>query len=157
MSDAICKRIKQLENQNRKLMKLLETTLQITNEDTAKYIELQNEAKLLQRVLVDLENQKQHLEKDLEKQLRIIEIKLDKAIKDIQREKPETQELHSGSEQLKIVIKNLVQEKERLLSDIKLVTKKNVRLKQDIAVLQNNYVSVSSIGVEILIGKLASI
>lgn len=158
MSDAISRRIKQLESQNQKFKRLLESTLQITCEDSAKCEQLKNEANYLKKALSDLENQKKQLEEELKPHLiRVggrtkgaadvnIRYQLNNTLNDIQRESVEFEHLKTDDEYLKEVITNLEQEKEQLMNNIRLVQKvneennnlveENVKLKQELALLQ---------------------
>lgn len=136
MSEAISKRIKQLENQNEKLRKLLKCTLQITSEESAKCLQLQDEASNLKQILDDLENQKLQLENELTFNLERdywipdetmkksnIQTKLDKALIDLQTSSSEIQNLDVENEYIKELVSELEREKEMLLHDIKLVQK----------------------------------
>lgn len=182
MSEAISKRIKQLENQNEKLSKLLKCTLQITSEESAKCLHLQSEASNLKTILDDLENQKLQLENDLTFNLERdywipdetlkkvnIQTKLDKALSDLQTSSSEIQNLDVENEYIKELISELEREKEMLLHDIKLVQKadeenkilaeENLKLRAELARLQDLTVSKipSSCSIEDLMQKLEDI
>lgn len=182
MSEAISKRIKQLENQNEKLRKLLKCTLQITSEESAKCLHLQSEASNLKTILDDLENQKRQLENDLTFNLERdywipdetlkkvnIQTKLDKALSDLQTSSSEIQNLDVENEYIKELISELEREKEMLLHDIKLVQKadeenkilaeENLKLCAELARLQDLSVNKipSSCSIEDLMQKLEDI
>lgn len=181
MSEAISKRIKQLENQNEKLRKLLKCTLQITSEESAKCLHLQSEASNLKKILDDLENQKLQLENDLTLNLEHdywipdetlkkvnIQTKLDTALSDLQTSSTEIQNLKVENEYIKELVGELEREKQMLLHDIKLVQKadeenkilaeENLKLQAELAQLQDLSTKIpSSTSIEDLIHKLEEI
>ncbi|KAF7264806.1 hypothetical protein GWI33_022336 [Rhynchophorus ferrugineus] len=166
MSDNIARKIRKLENQNSKFKRLLETTLQITSEETAKCLNLRKESSYLKRAVFELEGQKKQLEDELNMYLsdnpefagpkirnlnnEDLDIKdiLNTVLKDVERESQEVEGLKIDDKNLKEIIVNLNQEKEHLLKNIELIkhaneennrlAEENLKLRQELASLQKD-------------------
>ncbi|CAG9763372.1 unnamed protein product [Ceutorhynchus assimilis] len=174
MSDAISTKIRQLEVQNEKLRRLLDSTFEITRQDAAKCRKLTLEVDFLRQAIVDLENQKQELEDELmneyldkdhsDNNKADIECRLKSALDDIQRGSSEIKQLNPEGPYLTDALVELEKEKELLLSDIELLKKaneqqnafvqENLLLKQEIANLETIPASISN---QDLVDKLVSI
>ncbi|CAG9840618.1 unnamed protein product [Diabrotica balteata] len=138
----ILKHIKHLENQNKKLRNLLDSTKNVANQEVERFSMLQDETKYLEQTVDNLEKEKQELDdlltsvlsKDegnmnlilmkLEREHSKLRDKLDEAHTKIQLKTEEVVSLRTEDAVLKEVISNLEATKKSLLGRIKLIEDK---------------------------------
>ncbi|CAH1159162.1 unnamed protein product [Phyllotreta striolata] len=134
------KHIKQLENENNKLRKLLKTALEVANKDSASFMRLKLESEVLESEISNLEKEKQQLEDtmasiktegahphklqqiiySLEKEHVDLRCRLEQVLTEIRKGYLEIDQLKSEDAELKKTILKLENDKKNLLAKFNL-------------------------------------
>ncbi|KAG5893770.1 hypothetical protein JTB14_005437 [Gonioctena quinquepunctata] len=159
------KRMKQLENQNLKLRKLLETAMEISTQDTTGISSLKIEAQQLTDTLNDLEREKRELEQrlssvlagneeeiihNLEQEHVELKQRLEEVLNEIWHDNSVVEDLKSEGSKLKQALSELESEKSKLLEKLEMIEARKSSISQisqkiheKLSNLQNKKVSVT--------------
>lgn len=128
------KRMKQLENQNLKLRRLLETAEDMSSQDADGIIQLKEEARNLEKTVDDLEKEKEDLQRqlneiqgapmlntlhELEQEHVDLQTKLESVLENIEKDRKEIESLKSEDDELQKALKLLQDEQEQLKEKFK--------------------------------------
>ncbi|VEN58986.1 unnamed protein product [Callosobruchus maculatus] len=155
------RRIRQLENQNLKLTKLLNTAVALVSEDTVGIAKLQEEASSLKETVNQLEKEKDALEeqldileppgslrrgvRNLEHEHLELRAKVDQALDVLNQGHTEIEQLKLEDEQLKKTLEDMEAERAYLMKQLREIEEKKTALSRESCVLQEKLSHIESI------------
>ncbi|CAH1992130.1 unnamed protein product [Acanthoscelides obtectus] len=160
-STEVIRRIKQLNNQNLKLSRLLSTALALVTEDNAGVSKLREETASLSQTLNVLEKEKDELQQQLDvieppgslkREVRNLEhehselrAKLDEALSVVSTGHTEIEQLRSEDEQLRRTLEEMEAERAYLMTQLKQIEEQKNALSHESFVLKEKLAHIESI------------